>query len=382
MEKTKKLLREFVKEVLKEDDTGGTGYGGGGGDSSGQMGGWGYGMMNYGPSIRSWAIDPFLDLGKIFKASAMKIGTRVKTLGKIIVETVLTTVVPVLETNYKLIFEHEKNDLNKIRDKYRDAFSRVDGAFTEDVMMLSFMLNPSSFVVGKVAANSPKQILSALEIFSHGNDNIKQYLDNVSKRLEQIHNDLTQDIDQYKIDQKGKFVPKGQRGPYLTQKKRDQFQKAGIMDSVNYSDHAIFESQKQETETSYIQKVLEDPNLKKLIESSPLAQQMQKDARNVANDLGNKILQEVRRVFAAKTIEDLQQIVKKPLGSEKLNTLSPQEKQQAEQILITQVKSAMKQFYIKSLEGEINNSLQRGISPNNLYIATLKNMINKIDQLK
>ncbi len=130
-----------------------------------------------------------------------------------------------------------------------------------------------------------------------------------------------------------------------------------------------------------MQQVLKDPNVQRMIATSPLAKQMQADANRVAASLSTKILNEARQVLFIKSAEDLQRLCKKPIGIEKLNTMQPQEKQQAEQALVQQVKAAMKQFYVKTLEGEIQNTLKQGVDPNNLYIGALKRTMSEISKL-
>lgn len=382
MENDKKLLREFVREILKEDDTGG-GYGSG--DMSGMMNSWGGGMMNYGPSIKSWVIDPFLDVGKIFKASATKLATRVKTLFKIVLETVLTTVIPFLQSNYTLIFKQEKEELKRIREKYAEAFAAVDKVYTDDVMILSFMISPTAFITAKAAAKAPLAVMSMLEIFAHGNENMTKYFEDVRKRLDAIQKDILIDPDEYKIDKRGQVVGANSRGPYMTKAKRDLMKKTGINDALEFDDEVMFETPQAQSPAdqaaTLMQQVIHDPNVQKMIAQSPLAKQMQRDAYQIANTISSRILKEAHLVMSIHSIEDLQRIVKKPIGIEKLDTLQPEEKQQAEQALVQQTKAAMKQFYVKTLEGEINNTLQRGVDPNNLYIVTLRNTMSKISSL-
>ena len=52
------------------------------------------------------------------------------------------------------------------------------------------------------------------------------------------------------------------------------------------------------------------------------------------------------------------------------------------EILVSQVKQAMKKFYVTTLQNEINGTLQNGVDPNNLYIQTLRQTLAKIQSFQ
>lgn len=375
-EKTR-LLREYVRVLLNEDDGGGD-FGFGGGDNSTMMGTWGF--MDYGGSLKSIFVDPFLDVGKTAAAALSKVASRTKTLVKVVIETALTTSIPFLQSNYRLIFEQEKKELQKIREKYKDVFKANDEAFTKDVMLVAFMISPSAFITAKAAAKSPTLLMNTLEIFSHGNENLTAYLNDIKKRLEDIDKNLRDDVENYKLDRHDKFVPKNSRGPYMTAKKRELVKKAGL--SAESKNHPLREDaiQKspQQQKNDLLMQVATDPHVKQMIEASPVAKQMELDARRVVLQISNGLLKEAMSVLSVTTLQQLQQLVKRPLGLEKLASLQPEEKAQAEQVTLQQIKAAMKAFYVRSVQTEIDTLLGQGLDPNNLYIASLRNTVSKI----
>lgn len=389
MRDDKKLLREFVRELLNEDDTGG-GYDMGGGMGSG----WGY--YDYGKPLSDIFIKPFLDVGTTAMAVGTKFAARSKTLVKTLIETALTTAIPFLQSNYALIFSQEKQELEKIKEKYKAVFEANNAAFTEDVMILSFMLSPSTFLTAKTAQYAPDAIMSTLEVFSHGSENIAAYFEDIRKRIGAIEQDLKMNPDDYKV-RGDKVVGANSRGPYMTKAKRDLVKKAGLQDALEFDDDVIFEAMPvqqvqqpqqqapaaqtpEQKKTAILMQVASDPNLKKMIASSPLARQMETDARQIASNISSKIMKEASGVLNVKTAQDLQRVINKPIGLEKLNAMQPQEKQQAEQTLLTQTKAAMKSFYVKTIQTEINNLTAKGVDANNLYITTLKNTMAKVSK--
>jgi len=374
------LLKEFIKESLNEDDTGGAGYGGGMNLSS-----YGMGYMNYGGSLKSIFVQPFIDASGVIKAATGKALLRIKSLAKIVIETILTTMIPFLKSNYEEIFKIEHEQLKKLKEKYKDAFKGVDAAFTKDVMVLAFMVNPQQFITAKLAAQAPKQIIEILQVLTIKNEGLAKYFDDLKSRLDTIHKDLHDDPANYKLDASGKAVPKNSRGPYLTQKKKDLLNKAGLQSAGKQRVGKIVSEQTLQSEELKIgeelAQALKSPEVINAIKDSSLAKAMGKDAILLTDDLAKKILDEASRILSADSLNTIQRILGRPLPLGQLDSLSPEERQESENAILTQVKAAAKDFYRQSIMADINGLQTDGVDSNNLYIKTLQNIIAKIDAM-
>lgn len=345
-----RLLREFVREVLKEDDTGGAGYGGYGGVAGGS----GMGYMNYGKDLKSIFIQPFVDAGGVIKASTSKALLRMKTLAKVSIESILTTMIPFLKSNYEGIFKQEQEQLKKLKEKYKKAFEGVDAAFYNDVMVISFMISPEAFITAKLAQQAPRQVLGMLDVLTAGNEGTAKYFDDIKKRLDAIDKDLKDDPANYKIGADGKMVPKNHRGPYLTQKKRELLKKAGITSGLARTGATVSEAgvapvqQAQPQMTAQqrmgeeVAQALKNPAVQKALAASPYVTQMQGDAKALAADIERRVVGEASKVLSAQSLEDLQKILGRPIEVSNLQTLSPQDQETAKAAVFTQVKAAVK----------------------------------------
>ena len=372
------LLREYVMTLLKEE--GDYGYSG---DASSMMGTMGY--NEYGPSLKKIFIDPFLDVGKTATAAVAHMGVRTKSLLKIGTETVLTTFIPFMESNYKMIFDHEKKDLARIRDKYKDVFAVNSKAFTKDVMLLSFMISPTAFISTKLISNSPDLAVHVLEVLSHGNDSLKQYVEDIKKRLQNIEKELKDDIANYRKVNPERYVDTKVRGPYFTKKKRDLLQKAGINDSHDRGNAILQEavSNAEQAKIDLLSEVFADPRVKSMLEQSSMTKQMQNDAKQITAKISSAIYNEAQKVMSARSIEELERLTKKNFGvAQKLQQAPENERQQLEEAMLMQVKAATKAFYVKQLTTEIQTLQNQGIDSTNIYIRTLQGTLDKVASLK
>lgn len=377
-----RLLREFVREVLKEDDTGGYGYvptpGGGG------FGG-GMGYSSYGGSLKSIFVQPFIDAGKVIKASSAKALLRIKTLAKTAIETILTTMIPFLKSNYEHIFKVEQEQLKKLKDKYRDAFKGVDAAFTKDVMILSFMVSPQAFITTRLAMKAPEAVADMLDVLCVGNEGLSKYFDDLKKRLDAIDKDLKDDVSNYRVGSDGKMVPRNARGPYLTAKKRDLLKKAGIASGLARDGETIAEDvapqqakSAQQRKGEEVANTLRNPDVQKMLVSAPRVQEMQRDANALVQRLSTNVLAEASRVLSAQTLEDVQKIFGRPVEVPNLQELSPEDQQAAKDAVLSQVKTAAKDFYTKTIQADIEGLQRDGVDPNNLYIRSLQGILSKL----
>lgn len=369
-----KLLREFVKAIIVEDDTGGHGY-----YPSGAMNGMG-GGSNYGDSLKKVFVDPFIDAGKVIKASSSKLLLRMKTLAKIAIETILTTMIPFLQSNYEMIFKNEREELQKIHEKYKKNFEGVDRAFTGDAAFLAFMISPEAYITTKFIANSPQMALSVLETLAVGNEGLTKYFEDLKKRLQMIEKELKDDVSNYKISG-NTFVKKGARGPYMTTKKKDLLRKAGIGQPGGAAIRAENFEKKIDPRVELVMSALKNPNVMRQLSQSPLAKSMKADAFQVVDRIDKKLFNEARNVLSAQTLQDLEKMMGRSVNVPGLEELEGQDRVNLEDGVLKQVKASMKEFYVQSIKKEIASLENSGVDSANLYIKALHDTVSKLAAL-
>ena len=384
MRKDERLLREAIRSMLlSEDDSGGSGYGGfDSGEYAGIGGGMGY---NYGKSLAGIFITPFIDVFKTVQAAGSKVLVRSHAMIQIVAETTLTTVIPFLQSNYTGIFKRESAQLQKIKAKYAPVFAANDAAFTTDVKILAFALNPAACITAKAATTAPQLVLKSLGYFAQGNDAVKVYLDDVTKRLRDIEQNLKDDVTKYKVGQKGDFVAAGARGPYMTTARKATVTAAKLTaDSKRYPgsmlEIAAAPTRESQIETLF-QTLFADPQFSAALQNSSLVKEMAADAMAVSQGIARDVLKAATGVLKTTTLEQLQSTVKQSLGLEKLKGLQAAERTAFEAKLLDQAKAAMKKFYIEVLTKEVETIIAGGIPANNPYVLTLTNTLAKIKTL-
>ncbi len=380
-DREKRLLKEYVKAVIAEDDTGGYGYV--------PTGGYGFGMSNYGDSLKNVFIDPFIDAAGVIKASGTKLATRVKTLATVAIETILTTMIPFLKSNYTAIFKKEKEELQKIKEKYKKYFEGVDRAFVGDTAFLAFMISPTAFITTKTLRISSEAVVELIERICEGDKTVVDYMKDVASRLKNIQQQLNDDPSNYRLDPSGNVIKRGARSPYMTKKKRDILNKAGISPvsqqnsgmkraGITISEDAAQGGSVEAQKAAFLARALANPEIKKRIDASPAAQAMKKDAMGLVQRIDQNILGAAKRVLNVKTLQDLQAAMHKPINIPNADELQGEDKENLEHVVLAQVKAAMKEFYVKSLKDEIARIQGTGVDANNLYIRALNDTLSKV----
>ena len=116
--KQRKLeLQETVRKALNEFD-------GGGGDV-------GFGFSDYGPSLYSVFMQPFVDVLETSQAAIETAASKVQLLTSVATYAVMSSVLPFVKADYNAMMEHDKRRMQSIHQKYAEVFKRTDQALTE-----------------------------------------------------------------------------------------------------------------------------------------------------------------------------------------------------------------------------------------------------------
>src|SRR3990167_1642756 len=116
---SEKLLREYIRELLAEND----GHAGGDGGAGAVMA-MGAGMSPYGMhfgdgnDLYKIFIKPFTDVVQTTVGKTKELSQAAQTLTKVAFEAVATSLIPVLSSQYGEIFKKEKIAMDKIRKQY------------------------------------------------------------------------------------------------------------------------------------------------------------------------------------------------------------------------------------------------------------------------
>ena len=364
---SQKLLREYVRACLLEDD-------GGGGDYGGMIGA-GMAMSPYGIHFASSNalygafIKPFVDVVDVAVGKTKEMSVKAQTLLKATFEAVATSVLPWLSSDYAEIFADEQEKLNKIRTQYGEVYKATWDAFkNKDVALSAFFCYPGAVLTGELARQAPNVALAVLSTISGGT------LDPWIKRVKAAYgseassgHSSSPKKEKYSSSYSSKethagsfYSPAGDKAP--------------TWESVIREDGG----KKRPDLADIVTKV----DVVKAALNSPVALQLQKDARAMERATLEAVLSRATAITSAKSLEDLQHKVGKPLkGLEKLHTMDQTERAAAEGQLLMDLRKSMKEFYAKSLEAQAKDAVSAGIPKNSKFVTDYVEVARKIRAL-
>jgi hypothetical protein len=346
MSNERRILKEYVKSVLLEDE----GYGAAYGDYSDSP--YGMGMYSGGPSLYKIFVEPFVDVFKTAKATAEDLSARTRAAAKVAFEGIATSLIPGLSSDYKAIFDKERADLQKIKGKYKDVFERTDKAlFNEgnDFVLLAFLLDPARFITATALNKAPGVVLSIFEILSGENLKLRSFFD----KLKLI-----------------KHAPGQSKEP-----------SGGYMGGQGYLEGRIYEDNgKQQDPNAQLKAKLSNPKVLAAVQNSAKAKAMKQDAMALVNQTVNDLLAKVKSVQSARTLDDLAKVApgfdRSKLAA--LQKLPANERQAAEQAIVAQVKKAANEFYTKTLQSQIDSAMKAGVPADNPLLQGYKKVMGMI----
>lgn len=333
--RTKVMLRECIKEILKEDDYGGLGM------SDAMVGPYG---MHYasGEQLYNIFVKPFADVVGVAAGKTKELSEKGQTLLKVAFEAAATTLIPILKDSYGEIFENEKDQIDKIRGQYSDVYSATWDAFKEnDILVAAFMYRPDLFLTAQFARKAPQAAAKLASVLSGGK------LDNLLAKL-----------------------LKGGGGG-----KKDSREGPGMPEGVVYEDD-------EQQGGNPLEKLFSNKKVKAVLANSPKVQQMTKEGETLVRGTLKSVFEQAQGVLAAKSLQDIQaKLGKKLPGMDKLAQVPQQERQKAEQDLLKSIHAGMKEFYVKQLEGQVKAAVDAGVPQDHPYVKDYTGVITKIKGL-
>lgn len=357
-------LREEIRRQLLEMDTGAAGYGADIGPLTG-----GYGFMNYGGSLKNIFVDPFLDVIKTTKGVATELTARAKSAAQVAIEVVLSSFIPLYQTNYSNIFSQMNKNLDEIKKKYEKVYQANDEAFQDkDARFLAFLYDPSAWVSAKTVESAPAVVADVLQVFTDSSSGAGSQLMEAIRYLRELQMEL-QGTSRY-----------NRSVPHRLRRQASSHKDMLPWESKERVSKPILEAEQaaEMTTAQKIEKILSNPQLKKEIDSSKLAQEMKADGKKVLHGLFANLSKDISDVGRINSLEDVEKMsggrVKVPDSKE----MTPEETQQANAAAVGNIKKSLSEFYKRSLQGAIKQAESEGVGSNNSYVRTLQGLLQKV----
>lgn len=330
MNSDKKLLREYIKLIVEDDggDVGGFGSNGGPG---------GYGMSYAdGSELYDIFVKPFVRPFQVATGKGKEVAVKAQTLGKVLVGSIASTLLPSVQANYQKIFDNEKKKMDGLKQQYQPVYDRVWQAFDhDDVRLVSFMYDPFaagmflSYFGGKGGLGLA---IDALDIITGGS------LGNLKARV----------------------LPK-----------KNPAQKA-VYDTGSGTDTPMEGRLREAGEipgdmNNEIQSALQTSS----------AQRMRGDAQKVVQSTLKDLVTTASKILKATSVKELTDSIP-PEQMQQFETLPPAEKSKIESQVLTVAKKSTKEFFVKSVEDTISKALQSGVPEQSAYIRDYRAALQKI----
>ena len=346
-----KVLREYVKQILREDDYGGMM------DMGGAMGPYGVHIASNDALYKTF-IKPFVDVVDVAAGKTKELSQKAQTLGKIAFETIGSTIFPWLSSDYAEIFQEEKSQIDKIKSQYREVYQATWDAFqTNDVAWTAFFCYPGAVFASALARKTPLVTLKMLSVFSGGT------MDGFLSRVQQKFSTESKKSNNNDSSSGGDKLP------------------SPTWESVLREDDEKKQKQKPKKGPTLADVLTNEKVIKKAL-SSPTAQRIQKETREVVRGTLQSVFEHAQAVMSSKSFEELQKKIGKPLkGLEKLKDMKPEVRQAAEAQVLDTLKKSMTLFYVKNLEAQVKQALDAGIPQDSGFVKEYAAVIQKIKSL-
>lgn len=343
--KSNKLLREYVHALLTEDE----GYGSM--VDAGMMSPYGVHFASSDALYKTF-IKPFVDVVDVTAGKTKEMSARTQNLARVAFEAIATSIMPFFSSDYDEIFQREKEKIDKIRSDYADVYGATWDAFKRnDVTMTAFLCYPAAVLTSVVARKSPKATMNVLSVLSGGT--LDSFFSKVKASL-------------------GGFGKAG---------KGERYSSSGG-DSVPTWESVIREDDDKKKKKPSLADIVTNKKLVKKAISSPAAQRLQKEARDAVHDTLRTVYDRASTISTVKTLDELQKKIGKPIkGVDKLKNVPPGERAPLEQQLLTNLKTSLKEFYVKSLEAQVQQAISGGIPNDSGFVSDYETTIKKIKSL-
>lgn len=316
-----RLLREYIASILREDD-------------AGSIAGAAAGMAPYGmhyaskEQLYTTFIGPIFDVFKTGAAETKQLAARGWTAAWVAFESIATSLIPILSSDYQKIFEAEQKNIQAIKNEYKDVYERTDKALqSNDAKILSLLAFPEAAVTKSFITKTPKVAMDLISILSGGK--LDDYLSKVKSKA-------------------------GIKESHFRRSKNFLFEEDEKKDKKN----------KKEKIIKFLVDALTNEKVIEAIKDNPRVQRMKKDALEISSETTAAVLERANALASAKSFQDLKTKLNLSSieGLEKLKDIPADERKQRETEVLTNLKKSMLEFYAKSLEKQAENFEGTGLA--------------------
>lgn len=323
-----KLLREYIREIIKEeyDD-----------------GGWGGVEFGSQKDLYNVFVKPFTDVVHTAAAETKKISQRTQGLLKITIASIVTTLIPAYRSRYDKIFAQQESEIEKIKAQYKDVYDATYTAFKDkDVVISAFLYAPALFLTTKTALNMPKVTIDLMNVLAGGS------LDSFA---EKIHNALKFGDEKKPLDRDS--------GP-------------GMWESVL----------KESPTNQKVSKALQQKKLRQVVNNSQKTQEIQSKMKTIINGTLKKTYESAKELSNITSIEQVQKLTGKQIkGIEQLKQLNQQERKIAAGELAKATREIVKKYYVKSLTSTVKEVMKAGFEKDHPFVQAYLKTISQINSL-
>lgn len=362
----KKILKEYITEIIKQDDIfGGGGGGGGGGAAVGDISSYAAAASGASGKNPNWArtggfvqwtgpgsgvsmfdafVKPFANVIGVAVGKTKELARRSITVLQVAFETIMTTLLPFLVDSYDEIFDQEAQDIDKIKSDYSSYYEASSESLSGGATVFAMLAFPGPTLLGKFVDKGPQAAKSILSVATGGISD--KYLGENSNKNH-----------------------------------------GSVFDSYAKSyQKLLFEAEKDNGDKTKKEKTLEDKlGSKKFIDAmlnrSPMMSAASRDAQEIYKNTLNNALNQASQVLAANSISDVEKATSKKLDSAKeLQKVNPVERKKAEQELLKTIKKSAKEVYIARLETQVK-PVAIEFGEDHPYVKGYRDIIRKIKAL-
>ena len=361
------LIREYIRNIiLNEDD---------GGDYGGTIGGGLAGATGIGMDIVSNdVIDRTLfkgwrDLFKTATSAAKSLTASAICVTKMAFDTAVNTIIPWYKEDYKKIFAKHQEAQNRIRQQQAPVYNSIKQALSSnDDFLVSAMFydptqffnttlkNPSAFVTGVGIAKAPDALASIWDVLS-GGGMLKQAIENfyAGKDLPKVKDSLKNSLS---------------KNVYSSIFGNADFKESFIRKNYHQKLHEA-----SENDAKLAIQVLTNPNIVKMVLNSSEVNKFIQAQQKVYNDTFQQIIKTVQEAMNAHSINDFANITK-----EQFEIPTDQMPQDDQRRLLEDIKKTIKKMYVDALSTEMAHVAKVAGDDNDLTKAYQKT-INVIEAL-
>lgn len=380
MASKEQLLREYVRGVLSEDDGGGDG---------GDFGGGGMGMygMSFGTQkdMYNVFIRPFTDVVQTAMGKTKEMSLQTLNVLKTTFETVATTLIPWMASDYKEIFKKHEERMDKVREQYTEVYDANWTALKDlDVAMSAFLYAPAAFVTQMAVRKAPIPVMNTIDALTGGI--FSDYFDKIAKRLDLgeertplertggagADKSLT-----WSMKGGGGMGMGGGGGGY-----GGYGGDGGMGEGLIREKKAKKSKEKKEEKKLDVAAAIMQPKIMQAIENSPIVKQMEKQSRAMVRQALEEIFDKANGVMKAQSLDQMQKAMGKQIPAiQKLAEVPEEQRAQGEAQVLKTVKASAKKLYVQGLTDHIKLAVKSGVPQDHPYIADYVAAINKIKSL-